>query len=269
MRWILALGLAGCATSAAPYRFSSGLISGISAKVEIEGDADEARPSRRDQPRRATATATASPRPRHRVARTTSIERGDLPLAGDPLPREERSEQSASGVVLSRLPSPHRTDGPTPAMIPPTVADLRALTGTRVTDEPLAFALDAASALTRHQVTPMPADGEAFAIWAATHATVVTETRPGDLVIFDRAIANQPASLVAVALGRDDRGVIEILYVAAGVVRRGFVDPAHPKVARDNQRRTRNTFLRHGKDWPPRGTRYLTGELLAAIYRLQ
>jgi hypothetical protein len=75
----------------------------------------------------------------------------------------------------------------------------------------------------------------------------------------------------AVVLGRGTgaASVTEILYVAGGVVRRGFVDAGSPRIARDKAGVVHNTFLRHAKDWPPKGTRYLTGELLAGMYRLR
>jgi len=264
-RWIVALwGLAGCATSAAPYRFQSPLISGASARIEPFAAPD--RPAVR------VATAARHPNPAPAPAR---------PRVDDPMPREELTATptpspvaTASGLVLSRLLHPHRADGAIAVELPAraTVADLRALTGTRVTDDPLAFALATARNLeaTAAGPDPLPADGAALAAWAGAHASVIEppSARPGDLLAFDRAIAGKPASVWAVVLGRDDRGVVEMVYVAGGVVRRGFLDPALPHVARDKQGQVHNSYLRHGKDWPPKGTRYLTGELLAAVYRL-
>ncbi|MCA9678357.1 MAG: hypothetical protein KC464_25240, partial [Myxococcales bacterium] len=87
----------------------------------------------------------------------------------------------------------------------------------------------------------------------------------GDLLVFDRAQGGKPASLIAVVLGVDERGVIEMMYLAGGVIRRGFVSPAHPGRKRDDAGRILNTSMRHGNDQPPRGTHYLSGELLAGV----
>jgi hypothetical protein len=189
------------------------------------------------------------------------------------MPPEEPITTTPSGVVISRLAAPHRrTTAAAGLEGRADAATLRALTGTRVTDDPFAFAIDAAAALTgaKKRPDPVPADGEKLAAWAAEHASSIepARARAGDLLVFDRAIGDRPASLWAVVLATDD-GVIEMLYVGGGVVRRGFVDPAHPRVARDASRKVHNTFLRHAKDWPPKGTRFLAGELLAAAHRLR
>jgi hypothetical protein len=194
----------------------------------------------------------------------------------DPMPPEEVVTATPSGVVLSRLPAPHRAEAKSAAVIPARadVAALRAMTGNRVTDDPMAFAIAAAASLTRAKRVPdpVPTDGEKLAAWAAENATAIDDAasaRAGDLLVFDKALGDRPASLWAVVLGQDQRGVIEMLYVGGGVVRRGFVDPAAPHVARDASRTIHNTYLRHAKDWPPKGTRFLAGELLAATYRLR
>jgi hypothetical protein len=192
----------------------------------------------------------------------------------DPMPPEESITTTPSGVVLSRLPTPHRAETKGPAVIPEraSVGGLRALTGTRVTDDPMAFAIRAAVALTdaKRVPDPVPTDGEKLAAWAAENATLVEgEVKAGDLLVFDHAVGDRPASLWAVAISKDARGVIEMIYVGAGVVRRGFVDPEAPHVARDASRTIHNTYLRHTKDWPPKGTRFLAGELLGVTYRLR
>ena len=85
--------------------------------------------------------------------------------------------------------------------------------------------------------------------------------------MFDRAVGDGRADLVGVAIARDARGVVEFVWLGGGVVRRGFVDPARPRTRRDAARAVVNTFLRAGKRWPPKGTRYLAGELLAHVVR--
>ena len=189
-------------------------------------------------------------------------------------PEELTIPVPAGGLVVSQLPAPHGAAAVTEdlPLYRTTAGDLRALTGTRRAEDPLAFAVRAAAALANGAPpSPVPADGEALRAWMREHARGVdaTAATTGDLLAFDRAVDGAPVSLWAVVLGRDDRGVVEMLYLAAGVVRRGFVDPGMPHVARDADRRVRNTFLRHGKDQPPRGTRYLAGELLAGAWRFR
>lgn len=175
-----------------------------------------------------------------------------------------------SGIVISRLPAPHRVaaaDSPAPR----TVADALALAGHRDPRDPLAFALAVAASL---GTAPVPAlrTGPALVAWAREQGSFVslaeiTSIAPGDLLVFDRAVENLPASLVAVALTTDARGVTSFLYVARGVIRIGHLDPARPKVARDREGKTVNSYLRHTSDYPPAGTRYLAGELLAGRIR--
>lgn len=98
--------------------------------------------------------------------------------------------------------------------------------------------------------------------------TAVTRPRLGDLLLFDRVVAEEPASLVAVAISTDSRGVVEFIYLARGVVRRGFLDRAHPTDKRDADGRVLNTFVRHSDGTDPAGTRYLAGELHTATIRL-
>jgi hypothetical protein len=175
-----------------------------------------------------------------------------------------------TGVVISRLPAPHR-EPPSPSPTPATAAGARLLRGHRDPRPPVAFALTIAASLTGAQ-SPAFADGPVLVAWAREQGA--WDTLPGaplaagDLVVLDRAVENTPASLVAVALDTDERGVTELLYLARGVVRVGRVDPARPKLARDKHGRQVNSYVRHTSDHPPAGTRFLTGELLAGRIRL-
>jgi hypothetical protein len=90
----------------------------------------------------------------------------------------------------------------------------------------------------------------------------------GDLVLFDRVTAGEPASLVAVVVSTDSRHVIEFIYLGRGVVRRGYLSRAHPADKRDSDGRALNTFIRHSDGNDPSGTRHLAGELYAAHIRL-
>ena len=93
--------------------------------------------------------------------------------------------------------------------------------------------------------------------------------RLGDLLVFDRVVAADPASLVAIVVSVDERGVVEFVYLARGVVRRGFVFPPSPSTRRDpTSGRILNTFTRHNDGADPRGTRHLAGELIAAAISL-
>jgi hypothetical protein len=87
--------------------------------------------------------------------------------------------------------------------------------------------------------------------------------------VFDHVSSDAPSDLVALAIGRDARGVVEMIYAGGGVIRRGHVDPTRPRVRRDADDRVVNTFLRHGKRWPSPGTRYLAGELIALAIRIR
>ena len=184
----------------------------------------------------------------------------------------------ASGIVWSRLPAPHLAPrSKTPVATPTTIEAARVLIGARDPRSSFAFALAVAGGLTDTHALPDVADGPALVAWATPRGGLIAIAPPtteppalaaGDLLVFDRAVGGAPASLIAVVVTRDPRGVIEMLYLAGGVIRRGFVDPSRPKTSRDRDRRVVNSFLRHGADQPPAGTRYRAGELLVAGIRL-
>jgi hypothetical protein len=197
----------------------------------------------------------------------------------DLMARDKSGRDHLSGVVLSRLPAPHRVAA-NEARAPRTVEDAFALVGHRDSRESLAFAIAIAKSLGETVSLgriPAVADGSALVAWArelgawsapASMTRPGGEARTGDLLVFDRAAAKAPASLVGVVLATDDRGVIAFLYLARGVIRVGHVDPTRPRIARDREGRTVNSYIRHTTDHPPAGTRYLAGELLAGRVRL-
>jgi len=152
------------------------------------------------------------------------------------------------------------------AMQAPASAAL-ALTGARDGRAPLAFALDLHERLTGDHLDAV--DGPALVEAARLRDRIVDASAigAGDLLVFDRAVDGAPASLVAVALAVDDRGVVTMMFLAAGVIRVGAVCPAHPSQRRDPAGRILNTFLRHRDDPIPPGTRFLAGELLGAVIR--
>ena len=85
--------------------------------------------------------------------------------------------------------------------------------------------------------------------------------------MFDRVNSDDPADLFGVVIARDERNVTEFLYLGGGVIRRGFIDASRPKTKRDQTGASVNTFLRTGKRWPAKGSRYLAGEHLAHVIR--
>jgi hypothetical protein len=176
------------------------------------------------------------------------------------------------------LPAPHRTGVSVPAQhgsitaaielprVPREPSDLRALVGQRDTREPFAIVLGWLRDL--GLTVGAASDGPALVAWAysAGRLGVPGEpTRPGDVLVFDHAVGDDEADLIALVIGRDARGVTEFVYAGGGVIRRGFLDPVRPSIRRDVDGAVVNTFLRHGKQWPPKGTRYLAGELLAHV----
>jgi len=106
------------------------------------------------------------------------------------------------------------------------------------------------------------------ALTAAPPGSPLPALRLGDLLVFDRVTAADPASLVAVVVSVDERGVVEFVYLARGVVRRGFVFPPEPASKRDATGRVLNTFVRHNDGGDPRGSPHLAGELIAAVISL-
>lgn len=252
MRAVLAMLLltAACGTRAVPYRFAGPLVGSVSV----------------DEPFARTAKAEAEPEARSDEV-TAATE-----LGGAYAQTGARSE--TTGTVVTELPAPHLEPKPKSGMPVTGIdevtrpEDLRALTGRRDGRDGVAFVIDAAGELGAPAMDAT--DGPSLVALAdergALHDASAT-IEPGDILVFDRALDDAPATLVAIAIARDERGVIEMIYLAKGVVRRGFLDPARPHTKRDADGRIVNTFLRHGTDYPPKGTKYLAAELLAHVIR--
>lgn len=109
---------------------------------------------------------------------------------------------------------------------------------------------------------------ERGALITSGDGAVASRPRLGDLLVFDGVITDRPASLVAVVVSADSRGVVEFVYLARGVVRRGWASRARPHDKRDGDGRVVNTFLRHSDGELPRGAQALAGELLSATISL-
>lgn len=196
----------------------------------------------------------------------------------DPFPREdERRAGAAPAAAIARgevartrgqLPPRHRPEEPGGRIRTP--VDLHDLVGRRESGLPIAVTLGWA-----RELGPLPADiasATELIAWAErTHRlhAATEQPGPGDLLVFDHATGDEPADLIAIVIGRDARGVLEMIYVAGGVVRRGFVDATRPRQRRDAEGAVVNTYLRHSKRQPPKGTRFLAGELLASVVRVR
>ncbi|MBX3157958.1 MAG: hypothetical protein KF773_18465 [Deltaproteobacteria bacterium] len=196
---------------------------------------------------------------------------------GDPMPVEETFEPlpphpgirvvSAPQIrEVSAARAPMRS--PTPPQVP-SLGELRKLVGTTVKDvrDPALVALGWARSI--HTTSIAAASGPRLVAWARATQRLAApaEAAPGDLLVFDRTDGDE-ADLVAIVVERDERGVLEFIYQGGVVVRRGFADPARPSLARDGVGNVVNTFLRHGRRQPPKGTRYLAGELLVHCVHL-
>jgi hypothetical protein len=275
--------VAAWAPRAQPYRFSMPML----GQADVP-PATLLAPLRKPvtAPRAEAVANTTKPRPRHAYGWQIDAQAGirTASAKGIELAVPEASAESAAavrtGVVYSRLPAPNKP-APTGLLAPidlPGLAhirepsDLRGWVGRRDKREPhalvLAWLTDLGIGDDELRAAGNPPE---VATWAARHERLLAPAevpQPGDVLVFDRAVANEPRDLIALVIGRDTRGVIEFVYAAGGVIRRGFVDVAHPTQRRDLTGGVMNTFLRHGKQWPPKGTRYLSGELLAHVIRV-
>jgi hypothetical protein len=235
----LLLTVPGCARRDAAYRFRAPLVASVSA-----GELP---------PRPATTTAPARPRPAlavHTPPATAGPSRAQQP----PLltPPSGQAEPVAADLAES----------------------LRALVGGRDSgSSDVAFAF-AALAVLRAPVAPAAAElragPELVALAAERRALAGRDTTPllGDLVVFDEVTGTDPASLVGVVVGVDERETVEFVYLARGVVRRGWLNLRTPSTRRDDAGRVLNTFVRHSDGRSPRGTRTLAGELFSTYIRL-
>ncbi|MDQ3370809.1 MAG: hypothetical protein M3680_35775 [Myxococcota bacterium] len=200
-------------------------------------------------------------------------ERPENPSNRDPMPREDQRQASATAAAAiartevartrDRLPSPHKAQPATASLRTP--VDLHDLVGRREKREPFVATLGWAHELGLRADAVTATELIAWAERTHRLHAASEQPQPGDLLIFDRTASEDPADLIAIVISRDGRGVTEMLYVAGGVVRRGFVDASRPTKRRDGDGAVLNTYLRHGKRSPPSGTRYLAGELLAHV----
>lgn len=262
MRYLaLATVLAAVAASGAcgardrPHRFSSPMLGAADLPPPpLPGARPPARPALEN---REQLAQRADP---IRVATAPTIREASAAAAD-----QVASVPAAQEPARASLPAPHRL--PSNALVPAlrVPSDLRALVGRRDKRDPIAAALAWSSELG----APLEArTGEDVVAWATQRGALAAPTEaaaPGDLLVFDHANSDAEADLIAVVIARDPRGVTEMIYVGGGVIRRGFVDPSRRRTRRDAEDRIVNTFIRHGKRWPAKGSHYLAGELLAHV----
>jgi hypothetical protein len=254
---LLVATLAACGVRERPYRFASPMLGHASVPpVPLPGDARPPPELANRAPhgvRAAPIRIATAPRIREASAAAAAAIATETPVA-----REETRAQ---------LPAPHRIAVTEPLPTTHLPADLRALVGRRDARDPVA----ATAALARDLGLAIEATtGTELVAWAEHAGRLAGPTQPaerGDLLVFDGAVSDDPADLVGIVIARDERNVTEFLYLGNGVIRRGFVDASRPNVKRDEAGAVVNTFLRTGRRWPPRGTRYLAGELLAHVIR--
>lgn len=224
---------AGCAQSARPYRFASPLLGGAELPDGYGGDFSKS--DEGGAPERSRDQA----RPRREGKRQVAMQ------APRPPARSKPGEKLAPPQVLSNGADPE---------------DPRSWVGARDESDPVAAVL----ALCKKRYAGCPKTGPSRQEWRPPE----TEFGVGDLLLFEKVGLDNREAQVALVTARQVRGVYEIAYLAAGVWRRGLIDPARPRLHKDKEGRIVNTFLRHRRALPPAGTRFLTGELLAGVFRL-
>jgi hypothetical protein len=248
--------LGACAVRDRPYRFASPMLGTAEVPLApLPGAPTPPRPelAHRAVNRRATAIRVASAPNIREASAAAAAQVAEAPVA--------------HGDIRAALPGPHRLPAEVPIPNVRELPELRALVGRRDRRDPVAAALAWARSL---GIAVEGTTGAELVAWAETTNRLAAPTEPaipGDLLVFDHVGSDREADLVAVVLGHDERGVSEILYLGGGVIRRGFIDATRPTVKRDLDGRIVNTFIRHGRRWPAKGSHYLTGELVAHLIR--
>jgi hypothetical protein len=283
--FLVAIGAAGCATRAQPFRFSSPLLG--QADVPPAWSAAPADPNARYRRPEADTTITVQ-----RGIHLTPVEDprpGTIRVASAQAASDVAAVAEANGVVLSRLPANHRFDDNEPHATLHEPSDLRALVGRRdVRDSvtaALAWSAELGATIDLDLVRPDAPAKASYRVraaatiaasitntgklvaWSTTHDRSADDAVPGSLLVFSRTESDDSPDLVALTIGRDERGVTEFIFSAGGAIRRGFYDTRHADKRRDAAGRVLNTFLRTGNRWPQKGTHYLAGELLVHVIR--
>ena len=272
---LVVLAAAACGTRTLPYRFASPML----GQADVPSAADSAtRPTAPSAPSTERPTSGRSDTGRPHAAygwqadaqagvRTVSAHGIEItmPTASADAAAAVTRDPYARPAAWSSLRAPHKDSDVTVTTVHEP-ADLRALVGQRDKRDPYTIVIDWLGELAIHFDRGTSSDGPSLVAWADGAGKLHDPgdaVSPGDLLVFDRAVHDTSSDLVALVIARDARGVTEFLYAGGGVIRRGFLDPTRPTIRRDLNGAVVNTFLRHGTHWPPKGTRYLAGELLA------
>jgi hypothetical protein len=254
--------LTACATRDVAYRFRAPLLSSVHAAPLP----DRAAP--------ATPATIDAQRPHSSMLRARIAD----------LPAPHRSETTAMLSMLETELDATPNSDPTPAHTPDStdtpaaggvVEILRGMVGQRDKDRShVQFALLALETIG----VDLGADprghktGAELLAWAESKdALSISSPLPGDLVMFDKVNDGQPASLVGVVvevIPHDREHTVEFVYLARGVVRRGYVSPQSPASKRNPSGRALNTFVRHLDGNTPRSAEFLAGELFRTYLRI-
>lgn len=261
------LGLAGaCAKRATAYRFRAPVVSSV-----------RARPAPR-APVLASAAAPGSGRVATNAAGGAPADVADLPAPHRARPVAPPASSAANAGPgtnpdarqdNARRPASARTDSAA------SVADqLRARVGERdrkSTDLDFARALLASLGVTLTEPVRTAATGPDL-LAVATERKALTTDAPlaGDLVVFEWVDGEAGASLVGVAVGVVARAhlTVEFVFLARGVVRRGYVTPSQPDRKRDEQGRALNTFVRALRGKARKSDPFLAGQLFRTFVRV-
>ena len=273
---LLLVATSGCATRARPYRFSSPLL-GMADVPPVtlskpKHHAEQVAGRSAPVTRRAGGWQADAQEGTIRVVSARGIEL-HRPVASAQEAAAIADEPNASPDAWAKLPAPNLTPSPTATVLAPIPSppkepsQLRALVGIRDKRDPFAIVAAWTVELGLHIEGT---DGTSLVTWAATADKLAARDAVpniGDVLVFDHVDSDQESDRIALVIGRDSRGVTEFMYAGGGVIRRGFYDVSRPTIRRDEDGAVVNTFMRHGKLWPPKGTRYLAGELLSYVIR--
>jgi len=212
---------------------------------------------------------------RFRAPVVSSVNAGQPPSASD-------HDDSGWDAPAPRRPPAMATTAPAPFRPPPAkepaaggpLADtLRSMVGLREKEAtPVRFVFDALATIGADVAPELrdAADGPALLALAHDRHAAAPDHHPllGDLVVFDDVQPHQDASGVGVVVSSRADGTVEFVYLARGVVRRGWLNLRHPSDKRDAQGRVLNTIIRQKRGDGRKGKGDLTGQLFATFIRL-
>ena len=279
----LALSVGACVGRTQPYRFSSPLLGAADVPPAFTAKPGDPNARWRRPPADDTITVQNGLHPSPRTP-MEDPRPGTIRIAS-----AQAAAEVATGLDWMHLPAAQAlpVDAPHERVHEP--SDLRALVGHRDSHDSVTAALGwsaelgapVAMELSGPAVAPH-ASGRARAagviaaslantatliVWAHDHDRQSDDVEPGSLLVFARTESDDSPDLVALAIGRDARGVVEFVYCSGGAIRRGYMDRAHAAHRRDAAGDIENTFLRTGNRWPPTGTHYLAGELFVTAIK--